>query len=152
MKRLQAEELIAKAAADAIATIEKIGWKFTVTPADGRVLTNIEPVEQPKKVTRKKLYSFIGLGIEERLLESHPGERVLFGPFPGIPLINAQKAVCNNATKIYGKIYFRSRNDRAAEVIFFVGGSRGSANDLDAAIAAVAEANKQTHSVTNKPQ
>jgi hypothetical protein len=131
-----------------------MGWKFAITTTDGRVFTNIEPVavEQPKKITRKKLYIFKDLGIESRLLESVPGEEVHIGPFPWIPLANLQKAVSNNAIKVYGKNNFRTSVNKEAEVVVFVGGPKVSMNDLDAAIAAVAQANKQTHSVTDKPQ
>lgn len=153
MKRIQAEELIAKSVADAIATLAKIGWSYLVTSPDGQVFTNIE---RAKRASRKKLYNFAALGIEDQLLQSYPGEEVRVGPFEGIPLVNLQKAVSNYGVKVYGKNNFRTSVDKSTQQVVFHGGPRNSMSDLDAAIAAVAEANKkmpaQTHSATNKPQ
>ena len=150
MERIQAEELIAKAAADAIAAIGKMGWKYTITTTDGRVLTNMEP--PLKKITRKKLYSFKNSVVPERLEASCSGEVICF-PLPeGVPAPNFQKHVVNCATNVYGTGNFRTKFNKVTKELVLTCGSRTALNDLDAAIAAVAEANKQTHSVTNTPQ
>ena len=156
MKHMQAQELIARAVDDAIVTFEKLGWSYTVTSADGRVFTNIEPPAK-KKITRPRLYNYRPLQIEKRLIESYPGEEVRFGPDPNIPAGYVQKAVSNYGKKVYGEGNYRTTLLKATGEVVFVGGSRTSMSDLDAAIAAVAKSNseisaRQTHPSTNNPQ
>lgn len=100
------EAVIANAIAQAIDTLDQLNCSYTITNADGAVITNIKP-------RHKKRNDFSALNITERLRGSSIGDEVFFECPEGVDPIALQASVCGHAGKVFGsKKNYKSRADR----------------------------------------